>query len=397
MTDTVQALREQLRQLRALHASGALDDAQYAESRAPLERSLVDRLLDAPWPIDAAPAGRAPSDELSPTPASRAGTPLWAGLGAFALLLAAAGYWWTGSPGQIGQPPPGFGANGAGGPSAAASDPPAMDKAQFTEMTARLAARLKEQPDDARGWAMLGRSYLVLEQPDEALAAFDRALQLRPDDAAALADYADVLAIKNGQRLEGEPMRLIERALKLDPDNPKALALAGTAAFEEGDYAKAARLWDRVAQTGPADSPIAQQARGAAAEARERARLPAAAAAGAIAGVVAGTVTLAPTLKGRASPDDTVFIFARPAEGSRMPLAIVRKQVKDLPFSFRLDDSQAMSPATRLSAASGRIVVGARISKSGEAMPQAGDLQGFSAATAVGSSGITVVIADELK
>ena len=107
-------------------------------------------------------------------------------------------------------------------------------------------------------------------------------------------------------------------------------------------------------------------------------------------------MSLAPALKAKAAPDDTVFVFARPAEGSRVPIAIVRKQVRDLPFAFRLDDSLAMSPASLLSTA-GRVIVGARVSKSGQAMPQPGDLEGLSAATAVGRTGVAVVIASEVK
>jgi cytochrome c-type biogenesis protein CcmH len=203
-------------------------------------------------------------------------------------------------------------------------------------------------------------------------------------------------------------MKLVERALKLDPDNQKALTLAGSAAFNRGDFAKAVAFWDRVVKLGPPDNPLVQQVVGAAAEARERGKLaplaaadtaPRAAPAASVAagaGAITGTVTLAPALRGKVAAEDVVFVFARPADGSRMPLAIVRKQVKDLPFTFRLDDSQAMSPAARISTA-GRVVVGARISKSGQAMPQPGDLEGLTEATAVGSSGVAVVIAGEVK
>lgn len=408
MTDTVQTLRQQLLQLRTLHATGVLGDAQYAKSRAPLERKLVDLLLDAP--AGAASSTTAAAQE----PVVRPGRRLWAGLGVFAVLLAAAGYWWTGAPGLVGQPPAGFGASAGN-----AADAPPMTKDEFIALTARLAARLKEKPDDAEGWRMLGRSYMALDRVDEALPAYQQSLKLKPDDAGTLADYADALAVKNGRSLDGEPMQLIERALKLDPDNVKALTLAGSAAFNRNDFARAAQLWDRAAQVGPPDSPIAQQARSAANEAREMAKRAAAEAAGggaaAASAVVAGspagpvpaaaaggpglagTVTLAPALKAKASPDDTVFIFARPADGARMPLAIVRKQVKDLPFEFKLDDTQAMSPATRLSTMTGPVIVGARISKSGQAMPQPGDLEGLSAPVAVGSRGVAVTIANEIK
>jgi cytochrome c-type biogenesis protein CcmH len=273
---------------------------------------------------------------------------------------------------------------------------------------------------------MLSRSYLVLGRLEEAAQASERVLKLTPNDAQALADHADVLAMRAGRVLDGEPMKLIERALKLDPDNLKALALAGAAAFDRGDGNEAARLWDRVALLGPPGSPVVQQAREGAAEARKmaaeragptggtaapapgQAQAPAAAPAQApgatqkapVAGpTVRGTVTLSAALKAQAKPEDTVFIFARNAESgpgaSRMPLAIVRKQVKDLPASFTLDDSLAMGPGMGLSSAQ-QVVVGARISRSGQAMPQPGDLEGLSAPVAVGSQGVVVEISRAL-
>jgi cytochrome c-type biogenesis protein CcmH len=204
-------------------------------------------------------------------------------------------------------------------------------------------------------------------------------------------------------------MRLVEQALKLDPDNVKALSLAGTFAFNNKDYATAIRHWERVLQVAPADSPLAQQMRGGIEEARQLAQgktpetsaaaiptpAPAAPAPAIAAGAAAvtGTVSLAPALAAKASPEDTVFIFARPAAGSRMPLAIIRKQVKDLPFRFELNDSMAMSPQSRISAFS-QVVVGARVSKSGTAVPEAGDLQGQSQPVAVGTRDLSIEIRD---
>jgi len=400
MAESAKLIRQQLQQLRSLHASGVLSDAEYAESCAPLERKLA--------------GGSVPPEAAAKPQADAAARPpprLWAALGAVAVLIAAAGYFWTGAPDQINQVPSGFGDQAASGAEAAASAPHALDSAQFAALIERLAARMKEHPDDADGWSMLGRSYMAMGREDEALVAFEHAVKLLPNDASRLADYADALAVKNGRSLEGEPTKFIERALKADPDNLKALTLAGTAAFNRGDYAKAVQYWDRAVTVGPPDSPIVEQARSAAAEARERGKLPAAAAVGKLppaatagasatvagaTGAVAGTVTLAPALKGKAAPDDTVFIFARPAEGSRVPIAIVRKQVRDLPVAFRLDDSLAMSPSVLLSTA-GRVIIGARVSKSGQAMPQPGDLEGLTGATAVGSTGVAVVIANEVK
>jgi len=337
------------------------------------------------------------------------------------VLLAGAGYWWTGSPGR---PGPALATDApVAGPAGAASG---SESEQIAAMVEGLAKRLKEQPDDATGWAMLGRSYMALGRQADALAAYQQVVKLQPDDAGALADYADMLALSQGSELAGEPTRLIEQALKIEPDNLKALALAGAAAYNRREFGQAVKYWDRVALVGPPDNPMVQQAVSGAISARELGQLPAAAAtaaatpaapateatiaangkpagtapasaaAAAAAGTVSGTVSLAATLQGQAAASDTVFIFARPAEGSRMPLAILRKQVSDLPFSFQLDDSLSMSPAARLSSA-GRVIVGARISKSGQAMPQPGDLEGLSAPTAVGSSGVTLIISSVVK
>ena len=385
MTDPVQTLTQQIQKLRALHAQGLIGDAELQKSGALLERQLVDLVLAAPAALEPA----------------RVGGKLAFTLVGLVVALAAAGYWWTGSPGTPAQPL--ASRTDAQPPAQAGAEvtAPEIGREQILAMTDKLAARLKEAPDDAEGWRMLGRAQMALEQPELAVQAFERAARLRPLDAGALADHADALAVRNGRDLKGEPMRLIEQALKLDPMHMKSLILAGTAAFNRGDFAGAVVHWDRAGTIGPADNPMAQQARAAAAEAREAGKLPppvslAGAVPVAAAGTVgvSGTVSLAPALRGKVSPDDTVFIVARPADGSRMPLAIVRKQVRDLPFNFTLDDSQAMSPAAQVSQA-GNVIVIARISKSGQATVQPGDLEGITAAVAVGSTGLKVEISRE--
>lgn len=387
MTDQVQTLTEQIHKLRALHAQGVIGDAELQRSCAPLERQLVDLVL-------ATPATVAPA---------RVGGKLAAMLGGLIVSLAVAGYLWTGSPGTPAQP---FASrtDTAPAPQAGANGGTAeIGREQILAMAEKLAARLTETPDDAEGWRMLGRAQMALEQPVLAVQAYQRVVQLLPKDAGALADYADALAVRNGRDLKGEPTQLIEQALKLDPAHLKSLILAGTAAFNRGDFAKAVVYWDRAGKIGPPDNPMAQQARAAAAEAREAGKLPPPAATGAAPAAtvaagpagVTGTVSLAASLRGKVSADDTVFIVARPSDGSRMPLAILRKQVRDLPYQFTLDDSQAMSPATRLSTAATVIVV-ARVSKSGQASPQTGDLEGVTAPVAVGSSGVAVEISREV-
>ena len=278
----------------------------------------------------------------------------------------------------------------------------ALNAEQVAAMIAQLAERLKSRPDDAEGWQMLARSNVVIGKHAQAIEAFKEAARLRPDDANLLADYADALAMTNNRSLDGEPGQLIERALKLEPNNPKALALAGTAAFDRRDYKAAVRHWEKLVRVEPADGPFAQQVQGSIAEARQLAGMPPAAtlvadaAAPTALAQVSGTVSLAPALKGRVAPDDTLFVFARAVDGPRMPLGIVRKRVSDLPLQFTIDDSMAMSPDAKLSSAS-RVIVGARISKGGNAMPQNGDYQGLSPAVAVGSAGLKLVIDQEVS
>jgi cytochrome c-type biogenesis protein CcmH len=395
MNDDIDALRRKLQQLKEAHAAGTLGQVAYDAARQPLERALVDAVTAVP----AAPAA-------APRPSLRLGLTL----GAAVLALAAAGYWRTGAPGLINAVP--VAAAPAAGEGGAAE--PAPTPAQVTAMVDKLAARLKERPDDAQGWSMLARAYAVLGRTAEALPAYARAVELRPNDASLLADYADTLALQSDRQLNGPPLQLIERALKAEPGNLKALALAGTAAFDRKDFALAVRYWEQLRQGVPADSAYLKQVQAGIDEARQLGKLPAsvavadtaataatAASAGSTSAAasgasVSGTVTIAAALAGQASPTDTVFVFARAADGPRMPLAVLRKQVKDLPFEFKLDDSMAMSPAATISSA-GRVVIGVRVSKSGEAMAQNGDLTGQSAPVVPGASELKIEIAETVR
>jgi cytochrome c-type biogenesis protein CcmH len=355
-------------QIDALERAGTLTAAQAREARARLD----------------APGG----------PAARPSRALLAGIAAFTVVLAAIGYALVGTP-QAWRIAPGEG----GAEVAAAVD------AQTEAMLGELRRKLEANPQDADGWTMLGRSYLMLGRHAEAVQALDKLRALRPDDAQVLVDLADAKAMVAGRDLKGEPEALIGRALQIDPRNLKALALAGTIAFDRGDWPVAVKHWEDAIAVGGSEGELATNLRAGIDEARARAGQPQAAAPAApaapapmaaAAAQVSGRVTLAPALAAQAGPDDTVFVFARAAEGPRMPLALVRKRVADLPFDFVLDDSQAMSPAARLSGAA-QVVVGARISKSGQAMPQPGDLQGFAAPVAPGAQGVNVEIGETVK
>ena len=284
--------------------------------------------------------------------------------------------------------------------------PHGMSFDQIRASADELAARLQANPNDGEGWATLARSYNVLGRFPEAAVAYEKAAALLPADAQLLADYADALAMSQGQKLEGKPLDIIKQALKTDPANLKALALAGTAAFERKDYPGAVGYWEKVVQVAPADSEFARSIGSSLEEARALADgRPVAAAlpeimpprpvptertAGAAA-AISGTVSLAPQLASQVKPGDTVFIFARAEKGSRMPLAILNKSFRDLPLSFTLDDSSAMAPGMNLSSA-GPVMVVARISRSGNATVQRGDLEGMVGPIPPGSRNVQLKI-----
>lgn len=341
-------------------------------------------------------------------PAASAAKP-WATAAVFALLIpvAAVGvYLWAGVP--------------------AANDPAVMAAAtaqpgdhQIEEMVLVLEEKMKERPDDVQGWMLLARSYAATGKMPKALEAYAHLAKIAPQDANVLADYADALALARGRNLAGEPIELVERALAIDPRHPKALALAGTAKLNTGDFAASLAYWERLRATvapGSEDetevNSIIADVRGRAAAAGKPvppssglAALPAAperpamppaqppAGAPAAPGgkTVSGTVKLADSLAGKTSPTDTLFIYARAETGSRMPLAILRGGAGELPKSFVLDDSMGMTPAVTLSGTPS-VVIEARVSKAGGAVTQPGDLLGTSKPVAPGAQGVTIVI-----
>jgi len=383
----VRVLREQLAALDADLSAGVLDDTQYRLSRTEIERRALEE--------EQAP-------EQAPVGARRSGwTALLVGLfiPVFAVLMYAA----------LGEPQ-------ALDPAMSAAPSGEVTLPQIEAMVDGLAKRLEAQTTpqegDLQAWTMLANSYAVMNRFPEASRAYARARSLSPDNAQLLADHADVLAMMQGQSVEGEPGRLVMRALQLEPNNLKALTMAGSWAFERRDFAGAVNYWSQAQPLAPPGSDFAaglqnslQQARAAAAQsgqlaaaATEKAVPQAAAAigngklaAGASGGQVSGEVQVTAVLARRVRPTDTVFVFARGVDGSRMPLAIIRRPAGDLPFTFTLDDSSAMAPQFRLSGVQ-QVIVGARISPTGDATPQTGDLTGQIGPVAVGSGKLVLTI-----
>ena len=276
----------------------------------------------------------------------------------------------------------------------------APDEQQITTMVDNLARKVRERPDDAQGWALLARSMATLGRFKESAEAYGRLARLVPDDAQVLADYADALGMSQGRSLEGRPYELAKQALKIDPRHQKALALAGTAALDAGDLALASAHWRALAAQLPAGSPEEAQVRTILDEIRTRAAgtgkpAPAAPAvakgAAGVASSVSGTVEVAPALAAKVSGGETLFIFARSEGGARVPLAVVRANARELPLKFALDDSQAMAPGVNLSSAQ-NVRIEARISRSGNATPQPGDLVGTSAVVKPGAGGVKIIV-----
>ncbi len=392
MPAALDKLKAQLAQLDALVAEGTLSAEAAQASRAELEKQILAAVLGP---------GSGTTEADTPVRVPRR---LASWVTGFVLVFGAAGYAVKGhhSAWNVG---PGEGPASVASGSTPVSE--AEQQAQIQAMVSQLEGKLKDQPEDSEGWRMLARSYGVLGRFPDAVQAHQRVVALLPQDAQALADLADAMAMANGKTLEGEPEKLILKAVKLDPNNVKALALAGTVAYNHSDYKTAVAYWERATQVADPATGYAQQLAGALSDARQRAGLPpAGAASGAAAATapmaaasaarISGRVTLKPELKGQVGPDDTVFIFARAPSGSRMPLAILKRKVSDLPLDFELDDSLAMSPAARLSSAQ-QVVVGARISKSGNAMPSPGDLEVLSAPVAVGAKSLQLEISGAVK
>jgi cytochrome c-type biogenesis protein CcmH len=381
----VSVYRDQMRELEADLATGVLSRDRYDEARRELERRLLEDAASAAQPVKAAPRTRYAALVVGVT------IPVVAG------ML----YMVTGTPGALDVE------------RVAAEQSHAMDRQQMEELVERLAQKLRESKEpNAEGWAMLARSYNSMGRFEDAVAAYKTALKAGPPDARLLADYADALAMVQGRTLAGEPEKLIQQALRLDPQNVKALALAGTVAFDKKNYREAAAHWEKILAVVPPESETAQAIKGSIVEARSLAGLPAdapaaptqagqaqaqpAVAKASVGASVAGEVRLDPSLASRIAPNDTVFIFARPANGSRMPLAVVRKTVSELPAKFVLNDAMAMSPESRLSAHS-EIVIGALVTKTGSAMAQSGDLEGTSKPVKVGAAGMVVTINTVVK
>ncbi len=283
---------------------------------------------------------------------------------------------------------------------------------KFTEMATALTRRLQDEPNSMEGWVMLGRVQRARGHFEEAAEAYAKALMLSRDDNLSI-ERAEVLAQKNGGSFAGEPWLIIQRVLTADPHHLNALFLAGSASFAELNFNTALRYWERAREVVPADSPDAPELDRAIAEARNKMGLPAippraasatadaassspAAKVALASSSISGRVTLVKELQGLVAPTDTVFVYATPVTGSRMPIAILRTTADKLPLDFVLDDSMAMSPSAKLTGME-EVTVRVRISKSGQATAQAGDYGVSLTPVKPGSKGLNLMVRDTLQ
>ena len=264
------------------------------------------------------------------------------------------------------------------------------------QMVSKLEQRLQQNPDDLEGWKMLGRSYSYLQQYQAAADVFAQLNRRLPDDADIMLQYANSLAMARNGRMSGEPAELIDKVLKRQPDNGNALWLAGIAAAEQGKYAEAKQRWQKLLSLLPPDSESLPQVKQmlVALEIEEGKSNNEATTAAPV--EIAVQVDIEPALKTDLPADSTVFIYAQAINGPKMPLAIVRKQLIDLPVKVLLNDAVAMQNGPRLGDQQQLRIV-ARVSRSGQAMTQPGDLIGSTELSQPFNTLATVTINQKVK
>ncbi len=389
---TLPVYRQQFSELEQDLTNGLLTDEQYQTARHELER----RVLEETGTI-----------ETSPMTAGGLINLRFVALSLAMIIPAASGvlYWTLGNPAAMTHPTLSSAAS-QGGPG---DDSQMADS--LNQLIEQLKKKLEQNPNDGDGWGLLARAYMAMERYADAVPTFEKATKLDPNNASLLADYADAIGVHQGRKLDGKPETLIQKALKIDPNHVKALMLAGTIAFNKKDFALAVKDWERARANLPPDSdpesteqiaaaitdakrrmggaPLMAAANAPMAQSAMPADHPPIKKAGAPRAIT-GKVVLGPNMAGKTLPD-TLFVFAKDVAGPPMPVSIVRASKKDLPFTFRLDDSTSPMPSRKLSDID-TVVIVARLSKSGQAMPGTGDLEGMSQPIKPGTENITVVI-----
>ena len=354
---TAAIYREELDELEADRVAGTVDSHNYEQTHAEMRQRLFQDTDEAD---DLAVLG-SPKKTII-------------GICLFVAILSAGFYFYLGDAAQIAQK----------------STEKPMTQESVEKMVEEFAAKMDKEPDNLKGWAMLARSYRILGRNAEAANAYARAGAFVDSDPQLLADYADVLAANANGNFAGKPQQLINKALAQDPNNLLALWLSGTAAFNAQNYKAAVQSWEKLAKQLPTESDEARAIAASIAEARSKGGLAPASAPVISDQGVSGQVEIAPELKSKIKAGDVLMVIAR-KPGERMPVAVLKTPVTAFPINFVLNDALAMSPNALISQMP-EVSVEVRISKTGMAMPEAGDLISLSQTIKVGTTNARLII-----
>ena len=349
--------REELDKLEADRMAGTVDSYSYEQTHAEMRQRLFQDTDEAD---DFAVLG-SPKKTII-------------GICLFVVILSAGFYFYLGDAAQIAQK----------------STERPMTQESVEKMVDEFAAKMDKEPDNLKGWAMLARSYRILGRNTEAANAYARAGSFIDSDPQLLADYADVLAANANGNFAGKPQQLINKALAQDPNNLLALWLSGTAAFNVQNYKAAVQSWEKLAKQLPGESDEARAIAASIAEARSKGGLASVSAPVISNQGVSGQVDIAPELKPKIKVGDVLMVIAR-KPGERMPVAVLKTPVTAFPISFVLNDALAMSPSALISQIP-EVSVEVRISKTGMAMPEAGDLISTPQTIKVGTTNARLII-----
>jgi cytochrome c-type biogenesis protein CcmH len=357
--------REELEKLEAEHTAGTIDAEEYEISHAEMRQRLFQ---DTNEEDDKAVMGSTKKVVL--------------GLCIFVVLLSSGLYFALGDVLRVSQN----------------NEQQPISQVGVEKMVAEFALKMEADPSNLKGWAMLGRSYRILGRNEDAAKAFSRAGQMMNDDPELLAEYADSLvALANGN-FAGKPLQLINQALRLDPNNLLALWLSGTASFANGDYKSAVQTWEKLAQQLPPGSEESRTIQASITEARSKGGLASAntsaktsANTAVVSGKgVSGKIEISADLKSKVKSGDVLMVIAR-QPGERMPVAVLRVPAAEFPMNFALTDALAMNPSAPISKLS-EVAIEVRISKTGMAKPETGDLISAVQTVKVGSNQVKLLV-----
>jgi len=369
----IRIARENLAELKIEREQGRLDEAEYQQAKKELESILIQDIS---------------SDGTGETGLHNSGQGrlMLAALVILIPVFVTGGYFMYGSPNAI---------EFQGTPAHSKIQP--GQKHSLDDLIIRLAKRMESDPDNIDGWLMLGRTYMSIQKYQYASNAYEQAYRLEGDAPEIMLFYADALAMTQGGKMSGLPRELIDKALSKQPDNAKALWLIGMAEAEQGNFQKAIDHWQKLLVLLKDEPDSRAEVGRLIALARSKMGLPpeASPATAAASPEPASTavskasikvrVELGPGMTGNFKPTDTLFIYARALQGPPMPLAAVRMQASDLPVDVTLDESMAMMPSMSLSKFP-QVRISARISPSGNAIRQPGDLMGEMKPVTVGQT-----------